>query len=287
MKAAPFEFLRAGSIEEALDALAQHGPEAKLIAGGQSLVPMMAMRLVRPSWLIDINDVAALKGVRIDGQTVRVGAATRQCEVARDRALAQAMPLIGKALAWVGHVQTRNRGTIGGSLVHADPSAEMPLAALVLDAQLVIRDRRGEQTIAARDFFMGPMSTAIDPTQCLVDVQLPRRGFARVGSAFDEVAIRHGDFAIVSAAAEVGFEGDRCCHASIGIGGAAPTPLAFPALAERLVGTRADDATIDAIAADAARECEPGNDLHASADYRRHLARVLVARVLRQARAEA
>jgi CO/xanthine dehydrogenase FAD-binding subunit len=285
LKAAPFEYARAASVAEACALLARHGDGAKLIAGGQSLVPMMAMRLLRPAWLIDINEIDALKFVAFDNDFARTGACTRQVMVERNDFLAARVPLLRQALAWVGHVQTRNRGTIGGSLAHADPSAELPLVALVLGALMVLRSAKGSRTLEAGKFFSGPMSTAIRPDECLEEIQWLVWGRERVGSAFTEIAIRHGDFAMVAAAAQVALGPDgRCARAAFGLGGVAGTPLAFPKIAARLVGTKLDGKAIDDAAADAAKETDPGGDLHATKEYRRHLARVLAARALREAR---
>ena len=284
MKSPPFEYARARSVDEACALLQQHGDTAKLIAGGQSLVPMMAFRLLRPAWLIDINEIAALKFVAADADTVRIGAATRQCLVAADDVLAKRLPLVRQALAWVGHVQTRNRGTVGGSLVHADPSAELPLAAQVLGAQMVMRSQGGRRTVAADKFFAGPMMTSAQPQECLEEIHWPLWKDGRVGSAFTEVSRRHGDFAIVAAAAQVAVDGDgNCSRVSFGIGGAGPTPLAFPKLAQQLVGSRLEPDAVRSTVEQAAKDLEPGTDTHATASYRRHLARVLSARVLRAA----
>ena len=284
MKSPPFEYARARSIDEACALLHQHGDAAKLIAGGQSLVPMMAFRLLRPSWLIDINEITALKFVAADADAVRIGAAMRQCLVAADDALAERLPLLRQALAWVGHVQTRNRGTVGGSLAHADPSAELPLAAQVLGARMTLRSQNGRRTVAANEFFAGPMMTSVQPQECLEEIHWPVWTDARVGSAFTEVSRRHGDFAIVAAAAQVALDGDgKCTRASFGIGGAGPTPIAFPKLAHDLVGSRLEPDVVRSVAEHAAAELEPGSDTHATGSYRRHLARVLSARVLRSA----
>jgi len=284
LKSPPFEYVRARSVDEACELLSSHGEGAKLIAGGQSLVPMMAFRLLRPSWLIDINEIAALRFVDARPDTVRIGAATRQCVLAKDDALARRLPLMRQALAWVGHVQTRNRGTIGGSLVHADPSAELPLAAQVLGAEMTLRKKAARRAVAADRFFAGPMMTAIEPNECLEEIHWPVWREARVGSAFFEVSRRHGDFAIVGAAAQVAVDDSgRCTRAAFGIGGAGPAPLAFPKLAARLVGTSLDADAVQSVVHDAAAELEPGTDTHATAAYRRHLARVLAARVLRSA----
>jgi CO/xanthine dehydrogenase FAD-binding subunit len=265
--------------------LARHGDEAKLLAGGQSLVPMMAMRLLRPAWLIDINEIPASKFVTLEEDRVRIGACTRQVVLEKDDALAARVPLIRQGLAFVGHVQTRNRGTLGGSLAHADPSAELPLVAQVLGARMLLRSSKGSRTVDAEAFFTGAMSTAIRADECLEEIQWPIWGEPRTGSAFAEHSIRHGDFAIVAAAAQVSLGDDgRCTRAAFGLGGVGLAPIAFPEIARRLVGSRLQDEEINEAAAAAAGECEPSSDLHASAQYRRHLARVLAARALREAR---
>ena len=284
MKSPPFEYARAASIEEACTLLAQHRDDAKLIAGGQSLVPMMAFRLLRPAWLIDINQIASLKFIRLEGDAVHTGACTRQCDMLRDDALAARVPLIRQALAFVGHVQTRNRGTAGGSLVHADPSAELPLVAQVLGAELVVRSNSGTRTLPAASFFADAMTTSIEHDECLQEIRWPVWHERKTGSTFTEISRRHGDFAIVAAAAQVAVDDDgKCMRAAFGVGGAAPTPLAFPALAQRLVGIRLDKAVLDDVAHEAVATLEPGSDTHASAAYRRHLAGVLMTRVLRSA----
>jgi CO/xanthine dehydrogenase FAD-binding subunit len=288
MKAAPFEFVRATSLEEACARLAEHGADAKLIAGGQSLVPMMAMRLARPAWLVDINGVQELKAIQNREDVLELGAAVRQAAVDRDPVARASVPLLSKALKWVGHVQTRNRGTVGGSIVHADPSAEIPLVACVLEATLELRDAGGASEVAAQEFFLAPMVTAIAPEQCLARIRFPVWKGLRVGCAFDEVSIRHGDFALASACAQVALDADGACiRAALGIGGAAPIPQALPEVAQVLVGSRLAERDIVAAASAAAEAIEPDGDLHASAEYRRHLARTLVERVLREAREDA
>jgi CO/xanthine dehydrogenase FAD-binding subunit len=287
MKAAAFDFARAASAAEACELLARHGGDAKLIAGGQSLVPMMAMRLARPAFLIDINGAADLARIETGADAVVLGATVRQRTLERDAALAAKLPLLPKALAWVGHVQTRNRGTLGGSIVHADPSAELPLAACVLDAMLVLRDAAGESEMPAREFVYAPMVTAIAPEQCLAAIRFPVWKEARVGCAFDEVSLRHGDFAIVAAAAQVALDaGGKCVRAALGTA-SAPIPQAHVDIAGRLVGTKLEDAAISQAADEVRRAVEPDADLHASVEYRRHLAGVLARRVLLAAREEA
>ncbi|MCS6891956.1 MAG: FAD binding domain-containing protein [Rhodovarius sp.] len=285
MKAAPFAYRRAESLEEALDLLATHGAEAKLIAGGQSLVPMMAMRLARPALLVDINRLPGLKGVAFGPQRAVIGATTRQRDLELDAALQRAVPLLPAALAWVGHVQTRNRGTLGGSLAHADPSAELPLAAAVLDATLVLRSRDGgERRLPAREFFLAPMVTAAREQECLTAIEWPIWDGPGVACAFEEVAIRHGDFAIASAACQIQCDAEgRCRRAAFGLGGVAGTPLVFPDLARQLIGRHITDALAREVAQAAAARTEPGSDTHADAEYRRHLAAVLLRRALLRA----
>ncbi|MDB5811194.1 MAG: hypothetical protein JWN94_3316 [Betaproteobacteria bacterium] len=288
MKAASFEYSRATSITEACEMLRQDGSDVKLIAGGQSLAPMMAMRLTRPSHLVDINEIGALKFISLDEDGARIGACTRQCVVAKDDALAARVPLLRKALFWVGHVQTRNRGTVGGSLAHADPAAELPLVAQVLGAQIKVRSSTGMRVVNAADFFVGPLTTALEAHECVEDIYWPAWAGRGTGSSFMEVSRRHGDFAIIEACAQVALDADgRCTRASFGLGGGGTIPLAFPRLAERLTGTRLEDDVINEMTQAAAAKLDPGGDLHASAGYRKHLAAVLATRALRAAHAEA
>lgn len=284
MKAAPFDYVRAESLDQALDCLNQHGMDAKAIAGGQSLVPMMAMRLARPTVLLDIYRLAELRQVSIEVARVRMGATTRQRTVEHGADLHAALPLVRDALKWVGHIQTRNRGTVGGSLVHADPSAELPLAAAVLNATLCLQSQAdGERQVSAQEFFLGPMFTATGETECLVEIEWPVwQGV--VTTAFEETAMRHGDFAMASAACQLQLDVDGICRrAAFGVGGVDGTPRAFPELAQQLVGHRIDAGLATELAYAALKQTEPGSDLHASADYRRHLGVVMLKRVLLKA----
>lgn len=289
MKSAVFDYRRVDSVAEALALLAEHGGEAKLVAGGQSLVPMMAMRIARPALLVDIHRLAELQTLAPEAGLVRTGAGVRQRQIEDAPALDASLPLVRRALRWVGHRQTRNRGTLGGSLAHADPSAELPLAALVLDATLRLQSQAGgARQMSTREFFLGPMVTTLADTECLLAIDWPVWQGGRVGAAFDETAIRHGDFAMASAACQLQLDAaGRVCRAAIGLGGVGGTPLAFPALAQRLVGQSLTPALADELAHSAAAESDPGNDMHASATYRRHLAAVLLARALLKAAAEA
>jgi CO/xanthine dehydrogenase FAD-binding subunit len=284
MKAAPFDYIRAESEAHALEVLQQHGADAKLVAGGQSLVPMMAMRLARPALLVDINRLATLKGTEDVADAVRMRAGTRQRDVEHDARLKSRLPLVAQALQWVGHIQTRNRGTVGGSLVHADPSAELPLAAAVLAARLHLQSKSGQRTVEARDFFQGPMFTATGETECLVAIDWPVWKGTGIGSAFEETSIRHGDFAMASAACQLQLDEQGVCRkAALGYGGVDGTPLAYPDLAAQLVGHRVTPQAVREIARSAAKRCEPGDDIHATASFRRHLAAVLGERVLLKA----
>lgn len=289
MKAAPFDYIRVDSVAHALALLSEHGGDAKLVAGGQSLVPMMAMRLARPALLVDINRLLELKTLTHESDTTTIGAGVRQREIEDAHELDARLPLVRKALRWVGHGQTRNRGTVGGSLVHADPSAELPLAALVLGATMRLKsESEGERQVPAHDFFLGPMFTAVAETECLLAIDWPVWNGSRVAAAFEETAIRHGDFAMASAACQLQLDANGAvCRASFGLGGVSGAPLAFPDLAQHLQGQRLTPALAQEVALAAARESDPGSDMHASADYRRHLAAVLLSRVLQQAALEA
>jgi CO/xanthine dehydrogenase FAD-binding subunit len=284
MKSAAFEYARAASVSEVCEWLREDGENTKLIAGGQSLVPMMAMRLTRPARLININEIDALKFIRVEKEFARTGACTRQCVIARDGALGRAVPLLQQALEWVGHVQTRNRGTIGGSLVHADPAAEMPLVAQILGAEMVLRSHAGTRTVKAAEFFEGPLATATRADECLEEIRWPVWTEKRSGSAFTEISRRHGDFALVAAAAQIAVDDSgSCTRAAFGLAGGGYIPMAFPDLAARLVGTKLEDDVVQSVVNDAASAFDPGGDLHASPEYRRQLAMVLATRMLRAA----
>jgi len=289
MKSAVFDYALAGSLDEAVDLLATHGPDAKVLAGGQSLVPMMAMRLARPSWLVNVSEIAALRGCAAGSGDAAghwvTGACLRQADAERHAALVAAVPLIAQGLHWVGHVQTKNRGTVGGSLAHADPSAELPLVARVLEARMVLRRRGAARVVSAAAFFDAPFVTALAPDECLEAIHWPVWSDARTGSAFEEISIRHGDYAIVAACAQVALDVDgRCTRAALGVGGASGAPVSAGPVAAALVGSTLSEADIAAAADAVGAHLDPTGDVHASVEYRLHLARVLCARVLRAAR---
>ncbi|MFT5449123.1 MAG: CO/xanthine dehydrogenase FAD-binding subunit [Gammaproteobacteria bacterium] len=289
VKAAKFDYIRADDLAHAQQLLQQSGGDAKLIAGGQSLVPMMAMRLAQPAQLVDINRLEQLKQRSTNEHTIRIGAAVRQCELESDRELAKelakALPLLRQVMPWVGHQQTRNRGTLGGSLVHADPSAELPLAALILDARLCLAsEANGERWLPASEFFIAPMECAINDTECLTEIEWPRWSGERIAAAFDEIAIRKGDFAIATAGCQMQLDDDaRISRIAFGLGGVAGTPLAFPQLSTRLIGQALTGEMISDTVSEAVQHTDPGSDMHAGANYRRHLAATLLQRVLTRA----
>jgi len=285
MKAANFDYVRAGSLDEVVELLAENGPQAKLIAGGQSLVPMLAMRLTKPTMLIDINDVREIKGISVQEEALVIGGGTRQYQLESSAEVEQQCSLIRKALYWVGHPQTRNRGTLGGSLVHADPSAELPLSSVMLDADIIVQGSDGEEALAASEFFLAPMVTALPPDQCVVRVSFPIWQGA-VGSSFHEVSPRRGDFAMVSAAAQIALDDDgNCMRAAVGVGGVASTPIRVHAVEEALLDGSLEN--LRDLAVLAADEIDPESDLHASAAYRREVTYALIERALHDALREA
>lgn len=283
MKAVNFDYVHAGTLDEVVGLLAENGPQAKLIAGGQSLVPMLAMRLTRPAMLIDINDVQELKGIAVQEDAVVIGGGTRQYQLEASAEIEQFCPMIRKALYWVGHPQTRNRGTLGGSLVHADPSAELPLTSVLLDADIIVQGSDGEESLPASEFFLAPMVTALPPDQCVVRVSFPIwRG--AVGGSFHEVSPRRGDFAMVAAAAQIALdENGKCTRAAVGLGGVAATPIRVHAVEDALMDGALDGSALRDLAMLAADEIDPESDLHASAAYRREVAYALIERALNDA----
>jgi len=287
VKPAPFEYVRPGSLAEVCALLAAD-EEARVIAGGQTLVPMMAMRLARPTKLVDILRLPGLAGIREDGEAIMIGATTRQAAAERSALVAEKLPLLARALPWIGHPPTRSRGTVGGSLAHGDPAAEIPLVASTLSADLVVQDKTGSSALSADDFFLGPMVTAIPPGACLTAVRLPVWSGKRIGVGFHEVNARRSDFAFVAAAAQVALDDDgRCLRCAVGVGGIVDHPLRLDAAAKAFIGTLLADGEItDAVRAETAT-LEAMSDLHASANYRRRVAAALAKRALIDARNEA
>ena len=287
MKPVPFDYVRPGALKEACAILASD-EDAQIIAGGQTLVPMLAMRLARPRRLIDVMRLPELAGVADEGETIAIGATTRQVLIERSELIAAKLPLLAKVMPWVGHPPTRTRGTIGGSLANADPSAEIPLVAATLGANIVVAKGDGETLIAAADFFMGPMMTAIPPGGVLTRVRFPVWSGGALGVGFHEISARRSDFAFAAAAAQIRLDEDgRCMAATIGIGGVADHPTKLKAASAALVGTRLSDADIRNAVAEEIEAMEAMSDLHASAAYRRRVAKLLALRALVDARERA
>lgn len=274
MKPAPFDYLRAGSAEEALDALRRGGDEARVLAGGQSLLPMLNMRLARPALLVDIMRVDSLRRVEERGGHLLVGAGVRQMELERRPELAQRQPLLALVLPWLGHAQTRSRGTVCGSVAHADPSAEMPLALVALGGEVHLRARRRARRVPAEAFFTGMMVTARAADELIEAVSFPARR-PGAGYAFREVSRRHGDYAIAACAAVADASGLR-----LAVGGVAAHPVAR---ALPLPGAPGDDRALDDALDEFAWDLDARDDLHASARYRRELVRRIGREVARSA----
>lgn len=282
MKPASFEYVRPGSLAEACELLADD-EDARVIAGGQTLVPMLAMRLARPAKLIDILRLPELAGIREEGDAVIVGATTRQAQAERDPVIRASVPMLARVLPWVGHPPTRNRGTIGGSIANADPSAEIPLVAVTLGADILLATTDGPTSIPADDFFIGPMLTTIGQGDCVSAIRFPVWSHQRIGTGFFEISARRSDFAFVAAAAQVALDADgNCIDVALGVGGVGDRPVRLDVAS--LIGTKLNAASLsDAIKA-ASGDLDAMSDLHASAAYRRRVAVTLGIRALEQAR---
>ena len=283
MKPPRFDYLAPRSLDEALGILAEHGDEAKVLAGGQSLVPLLNFRLVRPTYLVDLNEIAGLDGIRIENGRLAIGAMTRQRAVETSALVRAHCPLLTEAMPQIGHVQIRNRGTIGGSLAHADPASELPAVVAALDGELVLQSARGRRVLKATQFFLGYLTTAAAPDELLVEARVPATP-PRTGSAFVALSRRHGDIAIVGIAATVTVdEAGVCTGCAIALTGVGGTPVVPREAAGALVGvTPAADAFED-VGRRVSDAVEPEGDLHASSDYRKHLAGVLTRRALARA----
>ena len=286
MKPAPFEYSRPADVAEACATLAADDG-ARVIAGGQTLVPLMAMRVARPTRLVDISRIADLAFVRQDDSAIAIGAVTRQCVIERHPLVAARLRLLAKVLPWVGHAATRARGTIGGSLANADPAAELSLVAVTLDATLSFRDAAQAAEIAAADFFTGAMTTALPATACLTAVCFPVwRG--RIGTGFHEVNARRSDFAFAAAAAQLALDPDGTCRRlAIGVGAVTEIPVRLRRAEQALIGTHPSAASMRAAVHDSIGEVETASDLHASAAYRTRAAGALALRALIDAHEEA
>jgi CO/xanthine dehydrogenase FAD-binding subunit len=282
MKPAPFDYVRPETLGEVC-ALLAGDEDARVIAGGQTLVPMLAMRLARPAKLIDILRLPELAGIREEDGAVVVGATTRQAQAERDPVIRKSVPMLARVLPWVGHLPTRNRGTVGGSIANADPSAEIPLVAVTLGAEILLATPDGPASMPSDDFFIGPMLTTIGQGECISAIRFPVWRHQRIGTGFFEISARKSDFAFVAAAAQVALDDEgRCLEVALGVGGVGDRPLRLDVSA--LVGTMLDAASVSDAVMAASGELDAMSDLHASAAYRRRVAVTLGIRALEAAR---
>jgi CO/xanthine dehydrogenase FAD-binding subunit len=281
MKPVAFEYCRPDTLGEALDLLAERRERAAVLAGGMSLGPMLNLRMVRPERVIDISRLGGLDRIEVRGDRIVTGATVIQADALESEVVRKELPLLALALPWVGHFQTRNAGTLGGSVAHADPSAEIPLCLVVSNATVVLRGRRRERRVPAREFFTGALTTARQPDELLVAIDWPRAS-ADAGHAFEEIAQRHGDFAIAAAACEVVLDGSgRIGRLELGLGGVVDRPIAVDT--RQVVGGMADGGMARTLARRIAASLDPMEDHMATADYRRALAQVLTERVVMRA----
>jgi len=282
VKPAKFDYHAPTSLDDAVALLQRYGGDAKILAGGQSLMPLLNFRLSRPAALVDLNRIASLAYIREENGQVRLGAMTRQRTIEFSPVVARRLPLLSEATKWVGHLPIRTRGTIGGSIAHADPSAEYPAVLAALEGEVVARGPKGERVVKAKDLFLTYLTTSLESDEVLSEIRLPVMPMG-AGFALEEFARRHGDFAIVAIAAMVVRDAARCKQARLATAGAGPVPVRLRAAEEILERDGVTDAAIDAAARRAAELVSPDSDIHASADYRRHLTMVLTRRALKRA----
>lgn len=285
MKPAPFEYHSPDSLDAALALLEEHGYDAKLLAGGQSLVPMMNFRLAQPAMLVDLNRLPQLDSIIPDSSGgIKIGAMVRQSKLEQNTLVAEFAPLLHECVPNIAHPQIRNRGTIGGNLAHADPASELPAVMVALQAKFRLQRSGGDRWIGAEQFFQGLFATDCAPEEMLVEISVPALA-PRTGWAFEEVARRHGDYALAGVAALATVDqGGVCTGATLVYLSAGEVPMAAPKAAGMLAGQAASDALFEAVAqAAASEEIEPVDDIHATAEYKRHLVRVLTKRALKRA----
>jgi CO/xanthine dehydrogenase FAD-binding subunit len=286
MKAAPFEYSRPESVEEVC-ALLGADENARIIAGGQTLVPMMAMRLARPTRLIDIAHIPELSFIRDEGDAVTIGAATKQYAAERSTLVAGKLPLLARAIPWIGHTATRARGTIGGSIANGDPAAELPLLAVTLGATLAYKASGDEGEIDANDFYIGPTITTLPAGACLTSVRFPVWS-GRIGIGFHEVNARRSDFAFAAAAAQIELTAEgTCARIALGLGGITDTAVRLDEAEEALIDTRLEPEVVREVVRGALEAIECAEDLHASAAYRRRAAVTLALRAVADAKLDA
>jgi aerobic carbon-monoxide dehydrogenase medium subunit len=282
MKLPPFDYEAPQTISEAVELLAEHGDEASVLAGGQSLIPLLALRLARPAVLIDINGIDELSGVSATNGSTAIGAMTREYAAEESERVADAVPLLAAALPLIGHEAIRSRGTIGGSLAHGDPAAELPAVARALDAEFVVRGQSGDRVVPAAEWFEGYLTTSRRPDELLVEVRFPTAG-PGTGVSFQEVARRHGDFAIVGLAASLTLSDGAISDARLAFAGLSDVPVRAAAAEDLLIGETPSTELFDEAARRATADADPPADLHGSSEYRKTIAAALVRRALRAA----
>jgi CO/xanthine dehydrogenase FAD-binding subunit len=282
MKPAVFQHVAPTTVDEVLSLLKEHAPDARVLAGGQSLVPLMNFRLSCPSILIDLNMIEDLAYIRDDGDVLAIGAMTRERTIENNDLVRRFAPLLFEATGHIAHLPIRSRGTIGGSLANADPAAEYPAVSVALDCEMVIRSARGERRVKARDFFVGLLTTALEPSELLVEIIVPKAQ-PRSGSAFVEIARRHGDFALAGVAAHITYVGDHVAAVHAAACGVGPGPVRLSDAEEIIMRDGLNEATARRAAKAAAAEVDPSDDLHATAGYRRHLTGIMASRALLRA----
>jgi carbon-monoxide dehydrogenase medium subunit len=282
-----FEYFAPTTIEEALKLLDKYGDDCKILSGGHSLIPVLKLRLAAPAVIVDIGRIKELKQIKIDGALIRIGANSTHAEIADSAQLKQHCPLLTETAAQVGDQQVRNRGTIGGSLTHADPAADWPAAILALNAEIVARSSKGERIIKAADFFVDLMTSAVQPNEIVTEVRVPKPAQPNA-AVYLKVPQSASGFAIVGVAAQLKLNQGKCEEASIGVTGLAPKAFRAKSVEDALRGKALDEATIVAAAAKADADASDAlEDIHASGDYRRHLARVYAKRAVQSATARA
>ncbi|GAY08288.1 xanthine dehydrogenase family protein subunit M [Pseudonocardia sp. N23] len=288
MKPAVFEYVSPTSVDEAVTALSTTDDigDVKVLAGGQSLVPLLSLRLAQPGRIVDINGIENLSEITEEAGVVTIGALVRQAVAGRSDVVRRSIPLMAAAIPLIGHGAIRNRGTVGGSIAHADPAAELPTVAACLDAELVAQGPGGERSIRAADFFTGFFTTALSEDEILTAVRIRAAG-PGTGAAYEEVARRHGDFAMAGVAAQVRLDGDTVAEARIAISGVDLAPVRASKAEAALAGRTIDDAVLDEAADATVADLSPSSDLHGSAAYRKHIAGVLIRKAVRTAAARA
>lgn len=283
MKPPIFEYHVPGTLAEALAFLRELGPEARPLAGGQSLVPMMNFRITHPKHLVDLNRIESLAYIRVEQDHLCIGAMTRHRQVETSAIIREGWPLLTGTMRHVAHIQIRNRGTIGGSLSHADPAAELPAVMTALDASMELRSARGSRVLKAPEFFVSALTTALEPDELLVEIRIPPLA-AGTGWAFDELSRRRGDFAIVGVAALLGLDsGGKIAHARLTFTGVGDCPIRSVRAENMLLGRSPDPDALKAAAHAAGQDLQPESDLHATAAYRRAVGETMAARVLQEA----